>query len=145
MAEKRGRKPKYNESAELEKKINDYFTACDGTPLYDENGKPFLDKKGNPVYINKRPPTVTGLALALGFTSRKMLLEYQEKPEFCNAITCAKARVEQYAEERLFDMDGTKGAQFTLRCNFGWSDKDDTSGDNAPVVINITGRDNEPT
>ena len=35
----------------------------------------------------------------------------------------AKAQCEAYAEERLFDRDGTNGAQFSLRCNFGWNDK----------------------
>ena len=145
MAEKRGRKPKYTECSDMEKKIAEYFSACEGTPLFDEKGAPILDKKGNPIYINKRPLTITGLALALGFNSRKALLEYQEKPEFGNAITRAKARVEQYAEERLFDTDGAKGAQFTLRCNFGWKDESTNGDNNDKVVINITGRDNEPT
>lgn len=41
-----------------------------------------------------------------------------------NTITRAKARVEAYAEERLFDRDGTSGAQFSLRNNFkGWTEK----------------------
>ena len=35
----------------------------------------------------------------------------------------AKAQCEAYAEERLFDRDGTNGAQFSLRCNFGWNEK----------------------
>lgn len=30
---------------------------------------------------------------------------------------------EQYAEERLYDKDGSGGAQFSLRANFGWDDK----------------------
>ena len=38
--------------------------------------------------------------------------------EFVDTITRAKARVEQYAEERLFDRDGSNGAQFSLRNNF---------------------------
>ena len=32
--------------------------------------------------------------------------------------------MEAYAEERLFDRDGTSGAQFSLRNNFkGWTEK----------------------
>ena len=69
-----------------------------------------------------KPPAVTGLALALGFNTRKSLLEYQGKKEFVNTITRAKSRVEEYAESRLFDRDGSNGAQFSLRNNFkGWN------------------------
>ena len=83
-----------------------------------------MNKFGNPVYINQRPPTVTGLALALGFTTRLSLLNYQGKAEFMNTITRAKSMVEEYTEQRLFDRDGSSGAQFSLRNNFkGWNDK----------------------
>lgn len=74
--------------------------------------------------INQKPPTVTGLALALGFSTRLSLLNYQGKKEFMNTITRAKSMVEAYTEERLFDRDGSNGAQFSLRNNFrGWNDR----------------------
>lgn len=39
-----------------------------------------------------------------------------------HTITRAKSRVEEYAESRLFDRDGSNGAQFSLRNNFkGWN------------------------
>ena len=58
----------------------------------------------------------------MGFTTRQGLLNYQGKKEFLDTITRAKAKVEQYTEERLFDRDGTNGAQFSLRNNFkGWN------------------------
>ena len=65
--------------------------------------------------INQRPPTVTGLALALGFTTRLSLLNYQGKKEFMNTITRAKTMIEAYTEERLFDRDGTNGARIGLQ------------------------------
>lgn len=54
-----------------------------------------------------------------------------------DTITRAKARVEQYAEERLFDKDGTSGAQFSLRNNFkGWdADKKEEETDAGGIVI----------
>lgn len=107
----------------MQEKIDAYFTDCEGELLLDANGDPVLDKYGNEIYSHQRPPTVTGLALALGFASRKSLLEYQGKQEFVNTIMRAKTRCEQYAEERLFDRDGTNGARFSLRVNFGWKDK----------------------
>lgn len=107
----------------MQEKIDAYFADCEGELLRDANGDPVLDKYGNEIYSHQRPPTVTGLALALGFASRKSLLEYQGKQEFVNTITRAKTRCEQYAEERLFDRDGTNGARFSLQANFGWKDK----------------------
>ena len=119
-----GRPPKYTSKEEIEGLIEDYFKSCEGEILRDNDGKPILNKWGNTVIINHKPPTVTGLALALGFTSRLDLLRYQGKKEFCNTITRAKARVEQYTEERLFDRDGVNGARFSLVNNFsGWGEK----------------------
>lgn len=119
-----GRPPKYKSKEEIEEKIEEYFKECEGEILKDDEGKPIFNKFGSPVVINQRPPTVTGLALALGFTSRQALLNYQAKKEFVDTITRAKSRVEAYAEERLFDRDGTSGAQFSLRNNFkGWTEK----------------------
>lgn len=134
-----GRPPIYKTANEIEEKIDAYFKECDGEILKDDNGKTVLNKFGNPVVINRKPPTVTGLALALGFTSRLDLLRYQGKEEFCNTITRAKSMVEQYAEERLFDRDGSNGAQFSLRNNFkGWDadKKNDDSGDGKITIVN---------
>ena len=134
-----GRPPIYMKVNEIEEKIDAYFKECEGEILKDDNGKTVLNKFGNPVIINRKPPTVTGLALALGFTSRLDLLRYQGKEEFCNTITRAKSMVEQYAEERLFDRDGSNGAQFSLRNNFkGWDadKKNDNSGDGKITIVN---------
>jgi hypothetical protein len=131
--------PKYTSVEEIESKIEQYFEDCKGYPLTDEKGKQIFNKFGSPIFIDVHPPTVTGLALALGFTSRQALLNYQAKPAFVDTITRAKARVEQYAEERLFDRDGSNGAQFSLRNNFkGWDadKKNDDSGDGKITIVN---------
>ena len=118
-----GRPPRYESKEQIEGLIEDYFKWCDGEILMDGEGKPILDKKGNPIRCNTHPPTVTGLALALGFISRQGLLEYQAKKEFSDTITRAKSRIERYTEERLFDRDGVNGAKFSLKNNFrGWSE-----------------------
>jgi hypothetical protein len=134
-----GKPPMYKTVDEIEEKIEKYFKDCKGYPLTDSKGKQMFNKFGSPVFIDVHPPTVTGLALALGFTSRQALLNYQAKPEFVDTITRAKARVEQYAEERLFDRDGSNGAQFSLRNNFkGWDadKKNDDSGDGKITIVN---------
>lgn len=122
-----GRPPTYKTKEEIQEKIDKYFEECKGKILRDGNGEPILDKHGYPILIDSKPPTITGLALALGFTSRQALLNYQAKKEFVDTITRAKSLVEEYAETRLFDKDGSNGAQFSLRNNFaGWRDKSTT-------------------
>lgn len=116
-----GRPKKYESVEEMQAAIDAYFSACEGHPLLNSSGEPVL-YKGRPVIVGQHPPTVTGLALALGFSDRSSLLDYQGKNEFSHTITRAKARCESYAEERLYDRNGTNGAQFSLRCNFGWTD-----------------------
>lgn len=134
-----GMTPMYTSVEEIESKIEQYFEDCKGYPLTDEKGKQVFNKFGSPIFIDVHPPTITGLALALGFTSRQALLNYQANPKFVDTITRAKARVEQYAEERLFDRDGSNGAQFSLRNNFkGWDadKKNDNSGDGKITIVN---------
>ena len=118
----------YKTPEELEEKIEAYFTECEGEIVYTRDGEMLLDKYGQPVVRGAHPPTVTGLALALGFTSRQALLDYQAKKEFVDTVTRAKSRIEAYAEERLFDRDGQRGAEFSLKYNFRWVDekKDDS-------------------
>ena len=120
---KGGRPPKYKSKKEIEGLIEQYFEDCKGKPYLDEKGRPLRDK-GRIIWKEyPHPPTVTGLALALGFTTRKSLLEYQGKPEFVNTITRAKTVIEEYAERRLFDREGVQGAKFSLINNFkGWSE-----------------------
>lgn len=138
-----GRPPKYKETNEelekLEKLIDEYFDECDGKPLLDEDGKAICDKYGYPIIVGKRPPTVTGLALKLGFDSRTSLLNYQHRSKkFNRVISRAKLRLEMYTEERLFDKDGANGAKFSLQNNFkDWNDTKTIAGNEnaSPVKI----------
>ena len=120
---KTGHPPKYATVEEMQAVIDRYFEDCKGETIIGDDGIPILDKFGQPFIIHQRPPTVTGLALALGFTSRQALLNYQAKKEFVDTVTRAKARIEAYAEERLFDRDGQRGAEFSLKYNFRWADE----------------------
>lgn len=129
----------YKTKEEIQEKIDTYFRECEGKPLLDKEGNPMTDKYGNPIWVGVRPLTITGLALALGFNSRTSLLNYQDKEEFMNTITRAKAKVEQYAEERLYDKDGANGAKFSLANNFeGWKEKQSIEADvSSEMTINI--------
>ena len=78
----------------------------------------------------KRRPTLTGLVLALGLSSRQSLDDYQGREGFIDSVKRAKLRIEEAYEDRL-DGSSPAGAIFALK-NFGWSDRsqlDHTSSD----------------
>lgn len=137
--------PRYKTVEEMQEKIEAYFKDCRGHVLLDDDGYAITDKHGKPIILDEKPLTVTGLALALGFNSRQTLLNYQGKPEFMDTIMRAKARVECYAEERLFDKDGANGAKFSLANNFeGWKEKREIDGNiNSDLTICIELSDDE--
>lgn len=138
---KGGCPPMYKTPEEMQKVIDAYFESCEGEYLIID-GCAVTDKNGYPVKKKERPLTITGLALALGFNTRQALLNYEGKPEFVDTVKRAKAKVEQYAEERLFDKEGVNGAKFNLSNNFkGWSEKQqiDSNVNLSPVVF--TGSD----
>lgn len=135
-----GRPPFYNTVDEMQKIIDEYFDSRKA-PLIDKKGLPLLDKDNMPIMVDTKPCTVTGLALALGFTSRQALLNYQDKEEFVDAITRAKFRCQEYAETRLYDKDGANGAKFSLQNNFSWVDKQEVAATNLNInedVSNLT-------
>lgn len=142
---KGGRPLMYKTPQEMQLLIDEYFAECKGRYLKDADGQPVKDKYGYPVIIDSRPPTITGLALALGFASRQALLNYQVRDEFHDTITRAKAKVECYAEERLFDKDGANGAKFSLANNFeGWKEKQQIEAAvNSEMIINVELVDDE--
>ena len=137
-----GRPATYKTVEEMQVRIDAYFNSCYGEYITDDEGNLMTDKQGCPVMTKPRPLTITGLALALGFSGRQALLNYEDKPKFMDTIKRAKSRIEQYAEERLFDKDGVNGAKFNLSNNFkGWSEKQqiDSNVNLSPVVF--TGSD----
>lgn len=123
-----GCKPKYKNAAELSEAVEKYFEDCKGHAVTDSDGEVATNKYGVPIIIGSHPPTVTGLALALGFKTRQSLLDYQAKSAaFNDIITVAKSRCEEYAESRLYDRDGVNGAKFSLTNNFkGWREKSES-------------------
>lgn len=99
---------KYKDSEELISKIEEYFFCCNQ---------------------QHRPYTISGLALFLGLsteTLRKYEKEYGDT-EYADIIKWAKQRVEEYAEEGLYDKSKSSGSKFVLQNNFGWADKQDVN------------------
>ena len=125
-----GRKPKYESVEQIEGLIKAYFKSCEGELLRDEDGNiVFNQKDGNPVWVGRRTPTIPGLALALGFSSKQSLYNYKAKKEFVDSISRAQTRVEQYTAEKLFERDSQRGAQFALEYGFRYRRADDERQD----------------
>jgi len=130
-----GRPPKFTSVDELEFMIEQYFTLCESKPYLDEYGEPMMDKHGNVIVMPGKPPTITGLALHLGFNGRSAFKAYNAKKEFMPTITRAKARIEEYAEGRLYDKDGCRGAMFYLSLNAdGWKESKESETD---ITLNL--------
>jgi hypothetical protein len=122
-------KPKYETVEEMQELIDEYFEECLHKPILDGDGEVLLDKYGKPLFYPAKPPTITGLALALGFHSRQSLLNYQGREDFYETITVAKSRVEMFAEEQLYTPGAANGAKFNLKNNFeGWTEKQQIDG-----------------
>jgi len=113
----RGRPPKYKTAEELQDRIDNYFKDC------DEKEKPY---------------TITGLGLALDM-SRQDLINYSNKEEFFDTIKKAKARVENYLEERLINDSSATGIIFNLKNNYGWKDKQEVDANvNTEIKVSLT-------
>lgn len=131
MAKNKVGKPlKFPTPEELKKRIEEYFSMCD---------------------IEKKIPTITELAYHLD-TTRKTLLHYENsldndwlksipddvKLEYVNTIKKAKARIEMGYEQALFNKNTVVGAIFTLKNNFGWTDKQEIEHTNRTIEVTLT-------
>ena len=125
---------KYTNAADLQAACDAYFDSCRGHYRLDGTGAYVLDKWGQPIIDGARPLTITGLQMALGFKSRQSLMDYGGRPAFAHIIQQARLRVENYAEERLYDKEGCMGAKWALTVCFGWGREAATEEKPAPVV-----------
>lgn len=118
-----GRPPKYSTREELEKAIQEYMNGCQIEFLEDPLTGEYMLDKGQPIIKSMNKPTITGLALALGFESRQSMYDYEKKEAFSYTIKRARLEIENSYEQDIRNPDLTPtGAIFALK-NFGWSDK----------------------
>lgn len=129
-----GRPLKFKSAKELQQKIDEYFELCFEEEWHQDNSKdgggrwvPVLNRFNEIVKYQVKPFTISGLALYLD-TNRQTLLNYEHQEQYFDTITRAKAKIENYAEEQLFDKSARNinGIQFNLNNNFKkWSNKQD--------------------
>lgn len=111
----------YRTPKELSNKIQSYFDM-----IYSKrNIKPLFNKNWVEIWNDFiRLPSVSWLALFLGFTSRQSLIDYANKnAKFAYTIKRAKLAIETFLEERLNSWKwNTAGIIFNLKNNFWWKD-----------------------
>lgn len=100
-----GRPPTFKTEKQLRSKIEDYFQ--------------HLEEQSTEDYQPR--PTMTGMALFLGFASRQSMYDYAKKEKFSYTIKRAQSVIAASYEEMLLSRTAT-GAIFALK-NMGWSDK----------------------
>ena len=147
MAHPGGRPPHYKTVEQMQPVIDEYFENCQHEYFTDDDGKPIYNPRGEPVIKRYNFPSVTGLALALGFSSRTEVWNYQKKKEFSNAITRAKMKIDAAIESEMrSDKLKPQAGIFLLKnMKTGWEDKqtlEHTGGDKpveTKIVYEVTG------
>lgn len=130
----KGGTKKFMSPEHLQCMVNEYFESCNG-PLIDKWGQLVYDKEGKLVKVQVKPYTVSGLALYLGVSTQtlkkyreglvddfldELYAETDDRLTFAKVVMNAKQTIEAYAEGRLYDKDGQRGAQFVLDCCYNW-------------------------
>lgn len=110
-----GRPPVFKTDNDLKEKIQGY---------YEE----IKEKKEN--------PTITGLALFLGFESRQSIYDYEKKGKFSYTIKRARLKIENAYEQGLHGTAST-GCIFALK-NFGWTDRQDINTTNTTYNVELS-------
>lgn len=104
--------PYYKTPEEMQQAIDDYFNGAMRTRTrYTSDGTPY----------NVPVPTITGLAIHLGFESRQSFYDYEKREAFSYTIKRARTFIEREYEESL-QAGNVTGAIFALK-NMGWYDK----------------------
>ncbi len=118
----------------MQHRIDLYFLVCKSHQTENPDLLKGLSKEDLKIAskIDDIYPSVTGLALALGFSDRRSLIDYSKKEEFFHTVKSAKLRVENAIEQRLFYQNAT-GSIFNLKNNFDWRDKSESDVNNRYV------------
>lgn len=100
-----GQPPVYETPEGMTIKIEEYFST-----LLDDEEKEYTTR-----------PTMTGMALYLGFSSRQSMYDYAKKKDFSYIVSRSQQVIAMSYEEMLLTKVSA-GAIFALK-NMGWDDK----------------------
>jgi len=101
---------KFKTPQELQDKVNAYFEACDNHKTMKLVGLSLV------LAPDPKPYTFTGLALAIGLSSRNALLQYvnPERGDYYEIIKEARSKVHVQWEEKLQRLGNNGGVMFNL-------------------------------
>lgn len=116
-----GRPPTFSSPQELERRVQGYFDSL-------------LDEEDVPIKM----PTISGLALALGFSSIKNMQKFARNKEYEYLIQRALLVCEHFYEVSLSTRQSPVGAIFALK-NSGWKDNP-TLSINASGPVTVVGQ-----
>ncbi|GGH03597.1 terminase small subunit [Mucilaginibacter phyllosphaerae] len=128
-------------------RIARYFSAIQGEYHIEKvparNAKDKTDLIDQKVWDREpEPATLSGLALALGFTSISELEAYERDGKFAKLAKKARLKVEAEYEKKLHYQSST-GAIFFLK-NLGWNEKADDFLKELPKTVTIEIIDSGP-
>lgn len=125
---------KYRSLKKLQAAIDEYFETGLTARTFLTGVDPYKKE------ITIRVPTITGLALFLGFASRQSIYDYEKDGRFSYIIKRARLKVEVNYEEMLQLNTVASGPIFALK-NMGWTDKTEIAHGGIeggpPIVINL--------
>lgn len=120
-----GRRRAYETPEQLKAACDAYFKSQECI-IFDKYGKPMVNPETGEIIKGTHPLTLSGLGLHLGIPTHS-LKRYRAIAEsgtvpyaFAEVVTEALQKVEAYAERRIYDKDGQRGAQFILQTGFKW-------------------------
>lgn len=125
-----GRPAMYDDPEELAEKVEEYFVWCEGEKEEREGVRTHINKDGSKTtetytydYWIREPesPSITGIAIHLGFESRQSMYDYVKKPKFSYSIKRALLKVENTYEKGLWT-NSPSGVIFALK-NMNWTDR----------------------
>jgi len=117
-----------------------YFRSISYTEkMQEKNGEYLISADGRPIErtVWARPPTVSGLCLALGITESE-LSELAGTKKYGRAVSRAMLIIENYLESELYDGGQYSGVIAGLKIKFGWSEKKESEKE-LPQYINTAG------
>jgi hypothetical protein len=121
-------------------RINKYFNFLQGAHHIEK--VPLKGGKNNTDTIEQKvwdrepePATLSGLALAIGFTSINEMEAYEREGKFADIVKKARLKVEAEYEKRLHFQSAT-GAMFFLK-SLGWDERHNDPLQEIPNTIKI--------
>ena len=92
-----------------------------GRPLKFKTAKEMQEAIDSYFAQHPERPTISGLAIHLGFVDRQSMYDYKDRPAFSDTIKAAVSRIEAKHEENIYTT-GAAGSIFWLK-NRGWTDQ----------------------